>query len=591
MADARREDLRTRLEALLASTADRGTLLREMDALAGEAGFEDSADVWALALYQRDAYFFETFLLRHLDNEHEDIIRALLPRAEASGQDTLFLGLYHKIADEDAWNRDLLALAQAAEPDDVVSRAVLRREPGSMGFTLSEDAALALYTRNPALFASFVRDHVKRQSGEHGSYERLRAEIKRHGDDALYWALYRALADQSEWTAELRQLLRERVPTDAIADELRKRHPHHGWNLDVAILADFVAKYGAAVVPYLEEHLDAIDRRSASRLLPAIEWTGDEALYWRLIFKAGEVKHWNRALRDLLTQPLTDDALLAALQRRTPPAQQRTRWRLDDEIAADLYQRNPGLFRPFLERCVELTNLALFQAAERNGDEDFLDFLTARLMRQMSSLVVAAYPTQAQQEWRKPDSRAREQLDQLGQAVAARFDRLFAHAPDDYVRHAATVLSRFEPLETWSLWRDLEHNPALDYLFHQHREAWRHSSDAMRELLESPNVAIQTIGLAILSEGGEEAAQRTIENVPLLRALLLGRAGRNTKKLALRCLEQAGRQTATFADQIGPVLADALYFRGKLAIDERIMVSCVRLKALWPRRPAPQTTV
>src|SRR5690348_16208129 len=103
------DGLGARLEQALRSHTNRGALLREMEQLSQEAAFSAFASLWAPALYQRDATFFEAFLLKHLDNSHEKIIRSLLPLAEAAGHDSLFAGLYRKVIDEDAWNDELLA--------------------------------------------------------------------------------------------------------------------------------------------------------------------------------------------------------------------------------------------------------------------------------------------------------------------------------------------------------------------------------------------------------------------------------------------------------------------------------------------------
>ena len=583
-------DLRARIQALLAAERDRGALLRELETLAREPGFDECADLWAPALYGRDPYFFETFLLRHLDDSHEAVVRALLARAEADGNDTLFAGLYRKVTEEDGWNAELLALARAPSPDDVVARAVRRRDMSQRSYSLSEEAALALYRRNPALFRDFVREHVHDDGESEDNFAQLRDEVKRRGDDDLYWALFRELADGEEWEEALGELLQQDVPASAIVAELRKRHPQSGYRLDAGMLADFVTKYGAAAMPYVEEHLDRIDRGGRSRLLPAVQRLGDETLYWRLFFKVSDSKQWNNALRELIEQPLADDALALALQRRTPPAQARGQWGVADDIALALYERHPEAARALLERTTGQPNLALFQAAERKGDEEFLDFLTARLLRQIAWLLPRAFLTPSQLRWQKPNAQAREQVERLSEPLTARFDRLHAQSPADYVRHAAAILSRFETIDLWSFGRNVEHNPAFSYLFQRHRAAWRRSPDAMRELLESPNTYVQLIALTILADGGDgeaDAAERVRENLPLLRAVLLGRAPRNMKKLALTCLERAGRQSPALADQILPALDDALYFRGKLAIDERIMVSYVRLRRLWAAPPTP----
>jgi hypothetical protein len=479
----------------------------------------------------------------------------------------------------------VLALAQSTDSDDAVLHALRRRDPGAQAFTLGDEAALPLYRRNPTTFAPFILAHVQRQwDGDDEDFAQLRAEARARGDEATYWALFRELAEPSEWAAELRQLLKHPVPPSEILGALRQRQPHDTDELDAGIFADFVERYGAAVIPYIEENLEWVAPRQAARLLPVIQRLGDEPVYWRIFFKAGNAHQWNEALRQLLAQPLADDDLVRALARRTPPLPA-PGWQVTPATAQTLYARNPRLFRPFLERTMGEATLPLFQAAEDAGDEDFLDFLTYRFLRLMSTLVYNAYPTPAQLSWRKPDPRSQKHLEEIGGVLTARFDRLFAELPTKYVHHAANTLARFDAGEPGLTPRDVALNPAMAYLHSQHREDWCRSVHAIRELLESPHVRVQLLGLTLLGAGGAAAAERVRENLLPLRALLLGSDPRVVKRQALLCLEHAGRQSAALAGQLLPVLEDTLYFRGKHAIDESIMVSFVRLKTFWSAQP------
>ena len=148
--------LRAQVVATLATTGSREQLLQEMDTLARDPGFGDCADVWALALYAKDAHFFATFLLDHLSREEEGVIRELLPQFEANGEDALFLRFYRRIVDEASWNQDLGALTNAPLSDAELLRALERRKiPRERGFDLSEEVALQLYQRNPSELRAF----------------------------------------------------------------------------------------------------------------------------------------------------------------------------------------------------------------------------------------------------------------------------------------------------------------------------------------------------------------------------------------------------------------------------------------------------
>jgi hypothetical protein len=575
------DDLRARVRAALDADHDRGTLLREMEALARDPDFEDCADLWGPALYDREPYIFSTFLQRHLGDESEPVIRQLLERAEADGNAELFSALYRKVADEETWNAEMLALAQSREPNAAVERAVTLRDMREDEYTLSELAALALYAREPAVFGPFVRAHAHQDGG---SYERLREVALQRGDDDLAWAIFREVARPKDWKAAIHRLLDDMVPASEIATELRKRHPNAGLSADGKDLAALVTRYGAAVVPYLEENLDWLDQNDARHLLPALERLGDDALYWSIFFKTRNHKQWNEALRELLAQRPADDALVGALRRRTPPANDPYAyhgWALDADVAEALYARGPEITRPFLERCLRMPPLSLVRAAQTRGDEDFLDFLFARLMRQVAALTTNAYPSAAQERYYTPGPQELGALHELSDLMTERFDRLYARAPEEFVRHAAAMLGRVDESAFISFRREARYSPVVTYLMQRHHDAWCRAPEAVRDLLESPNLYVQIIGLAHLQGGGPEAAARVMENLPSLGALLLDRSRRGTKRLALACLAAAGRESASHAARITPLLEEALHFQSRRAIDERIMVALVRLRHQW----------
>jgi hypothetical protein len=579
--------MRARVMALLADTTmERGALLRALSALSGEPGFEECAEVWAPALYARDAAFFETFLLRHLGGQQAEVIGRLLPQIEADshqadGHDTLFTGLYAKIAQPEEWNAELLALAGSPAPDEAVARAVARRRVSAQWFALAPEAALALYQRNPALFRDFVAEYVR--GGGTGTdardYTALLEAARNQGDDALYWRLFRQTAGALEWERAIKDLLRNPPPASEIEAALRERQPETASVLDAGVIAELLGRYGAAVLPFVEQQVTWVGRRGTPKLLEAAKKLGDEALYWRIVFRAGDAGQWNKELRALAGQTQTDEALAVALGLRTPPPRYLGRWHVEAGVGTALYRRSPGVAAPFLSQWLNRVEEELFAEAERRGDEAFLDTLTALLIRQMAWLVYSVYPTPSEEEWKKPDARAKSQLDTLGRMVTARLDRLHAASPETYARHAANILSQFDEFDGWSFKRNVEANPAFAYLYTHHRADWPRVPATLRDLLESPNTAVQVTGLVILEEHGAETPAVVTGLLVPLRAILLGEGGINLKKRALVALERAARADADTARVIEPLLAEALHFRAEGAIDERVMVSYVRLGA------------
>ncbi|MGO8951532.1 MAG: hypothetical protein ACLQUY_28530 [Ktedonobacterales bacterium] len=577
-------DIRERVGALLQSGLDRGALLRELGALAREPGFDDCANLWAPALYERDSDFFERFLLRHLSGRQAATIRALLPRIEADTRDDLFRRLYARITRPEAWNADLLALAASSEPDEWVLAAVERRRLTGYWFVLDGETALALYRRNPALFGDFVANSTRTgpQTSE-GTYDEVLAEAERRGDTGFFWQVFRQVAGPDEWEQAVRQLLTAPVPSDAIMEELRRRHPVFAHDLNSAVLAELLAMYGAAVLPYIEENANWISRRGAPRLLATAERLGDEELYWRVFFRVGNARDWNAALIQLARQPLAASDWAAALRLRMPPAGVAPLWGLAPAGALALYRRDAALARPLIEDRLADASLALFEEAEQTGDEDLLDLLTTRLVMHLSSIVYDAYPSPSEAEYKSSNPEARAQLEKWERAITGRLDRLYDISPAIYVEHATRILSRLEPSGSWSFRRNLDRNPAFTYLYRRYHHAWLVAPSAVRELLETPNPLAQGIALEILSEGGPEAADRAVENLPLLHAMLLGDGGRGAKKRVLFVLEQAARQGPSHAEAILPALHEAMYFRATDAVADRAMVSYVRLRSQLPQ--------
>ncbi len=123
----------------------------------------------------------------------------------------------------------------------------MRRRPSGYWFELDAETALALYRRNPTVFGDFVADLV--QGGPETSedaYAELLEEAQQRGDDDFYWRIFRQVAGPDEWTQAARQLLAAHVPPEAILPELRRRHPAYVHDLDAAVLAELLERYGSS---------------------------------------------------------------------------------------------------------------------------------------------------------------------------------------------------------------------------------------------------------------------------------------------------------------------------------------------------------
>ncbi len=346
----------------------------------------------------------------------------------------------------------------------------------------------------------------------------------------------------------------------------------------------------AVVLPYIEENADWIGRKGDSQLLSAAERVGDEALYWRVFFRVGKSQQWNAALLELAQQPLAENEWADALRLRTPPAGVTGNWSLDAKTALALYRRNAALTRPLIEQWVEDVSVSLFQEAERLGDEELLDIITTRKVWDLAWTVYDVYPTESERQYKKPNARAQAELEEWGRVIIGRLDRLYAASPSSYVESAARILSRLDRSGGWSFRRNLDRNPAFTYLYRQHHAAWLAVPAAVRDLLETPHPIAQGTALEILREPVPEAADRTVENLSLLRALVLGDSERGVKKRVLVVLEQAAQQGPLHTAAILPTLHEAMYFYARHSVADRAMVSYVRLQSRISVMPVESTS-
>lgn len=573
-----------RLRALLELPIERGPLMRELSALASRQPFEfqSLAKVWAPILYQKGPEFFGSFLARHLNSRHEYVIRELLPRLEKDGHDKLFTQLYGRVIKEQEWRAEIDKLMKQISDDEQLQVALSRRD--ITWYSLPDELATRLYKRDHERFRDFVASHLgvgyvwtgrKREE-----YKQLRKEAERIGD-AVMMDKVRAevVQDAHSWQEEAKALLHKGVAPEQINAELEKIHPTQTWNIrDTSILLKFVDRYGVAVMPYILRHNGwSIPR---DKLLKAVKRLGDRVLYWRTFFAtvgwrdAEAIKEWHQAVMDAAETNRTEAGFRAEMEILTP-AEDTKHWSIDPQTARILYQRFPQATRPFLEARLTQPDLEFYALVQKNGDEAFLDHLSYRMM--------SALPQYLQRSNRFGQKRERvEGLEyaQIRDAVINRMEDLYARSPEAYAEHVGNIFSRVAPFEIsrWNLEEQRDKNPIWQYLESQHQDALVKSPGAMKEMLESPSIFVQIAAIRILSVGGRDAALRVRENLPPIRALLMGGAMRKTKREALITLEKAAQAGPEFAAPIFASLEDLMDLRGKRSIHEDVMVTCARLQ-------------
>lgn len=570
----------SRLRRLLALNIDRAVLLRELAAIAGRqpVEFSTQAPIWAPVLYERGPEFFGAFLARYLGPQQEYVIRELLPRIEQDGRDKLYRDLYARYINDEEWKAEIHDLIGLTSSDEALLKALNLRDVG--GLILNEKDAIALYQRNADLFRPFIKAHTGRAwrswrrwwDSDANRFKRLYELAQKRGDQDLSAHLLVENTDKRDHKHEIEALLNKPIAQDEIVPALTRLEV-----TDTDVLIRFIEVYGAVVLPYLWKHLSWL--ANPKKLLKAVDDLNDESLYWQTFFRLNLVKEWNEVLFRLAREAVDENEFFGDLAPMTPGGDvtgwQRGRWQVHTSVAKEMYPRFGAKVRPFLESFLAEPDLEFFQMVNRQRDEDFADFLTFRL------LGVVTQKLNTQRGWGrrrtesvKPDRETQATID----ALIARLERLYAQSPDGYVLHAANILAHYRPFEI-NRWNDPRGiNPVYDYLTQQHHADWVRSRKAITELIESPSIFVQLVGLEILSKGGPDAAARVVENLPPLRAFLLGRGRRNTKRQVLRALELAAGQGSAYAVRILPALDDLMDFRSRRSIAEDVMATYVRLK-------------
>lgn len=542
---------RSRLEKLLSLDIPRADLLHELDMMARRQPQEFSAlaDLWATRLYDIGPDFFESFLIRYLSEQHEYLIKSLLPRIEADGRDKLFKAVYSHIVRQNEWQAEMQALSVSNQADEKVLEAMQRREVRSMWLT--DVTAVNLYRRNAALFREFLK--------EHAAYEltNLRQVALGAGDVDLVKSLKRSLPMYEEGAVE--QVLQELLDEEVAPEELSEKLEQIRFRIRAAkapLFLSLMEKYGRHLVPFVVKHGSYLVGENLGRetLLDWVRENGSEQDYWGVFLQVSHHKHWNQLIREWLSQNLAEGEMRLHLQQITPSNPHRS-WLLDDEIAQELYERYPEL-KDFIESHIRYPTLNFFNLVLKHGDEAFLDKLTINHIR-----------------FRGHGND--KSIAGLEAAIIKRFAAFYEESPQKYIQHVAYLLSLIPPF-TFRRAKDIDELPVVKYLFEQHHDVWRQSPDGIRELLESPNSFVQLAAIRILSN--PDAAPRVIENLRLLRALLLSRLRISTKREILQCLQIAMQQETTYTAVILPVLENIISFTGKRAITEDVLVSYVQMK-------------
>src|SRR6202008_2602378 len=122
------------------------------------------------------------------------------------------------------WATELVARFGAAPTADQRSAVLTELD---LPYVLNEEAALELYHADPQLTSAFIQRHLprgRRADDSDAPWHRLLGQAQSHGDEPLYFALYRAQATAEQWARDTEQLALRVDQPDLLCSELERRH-------------------------------------------------------------------------------------------------------------------------------------------------------------------------------------------------------------------------------------------------------------------------------------------------------------------------------------------------------------------------------
>ena len=250
---------------------------------------------------------------------------------------------------EDArrWAADLVTRFFAAPAAEERSRILAELD---LPYILDEEAALELYRVEPQLTSAFIQRHLprgRRAEDAGSSWHRLMGQAQAHGDEPLYFALYRAQATAEQWARDTDQLALRVDDPELLCAELERRHPNR-WRPDVGPqLAKLGQERGALVLPYLMQHVHEV--WSATRRSGYAQITG-------LARRGSWLGLWTALLGSCASTAEYDREVLSLVQDRSTPEPELLR-QLGALASAGV--RSGGRRRPLRDETLSLFQVVL----------------------------------------------------------------------------------------------------------------------------------------------------------------------------------------------------------------------------------------
>jgi hypothetical protein len=567
------------MEAAVREVLSRGLgdeALREaLEALARRRWFREFSWLWAPELTPRSRVLFRPFLLNHLSAwaldakgkplepwkqpEVAGTLQRLLDEADRRDDVELFRRLYAWRLREQAegkqaeaqWRQDLLTRARNAQGRVALNTVLAKLDLGL--YALDEPTALALHGLNPVGTRAFILGHLPGEWGlqrdDPRRHWRALLERAREAKDwELYFPLYRRLVPLDTWAQDARALCQGMKEPALLVEALELRHPE-GSALDprktAATFLALAEARGRDVVPYLLKHARSIfprwrfwggraDAKGLPQLLELARGQGWLDVWATLLRTSATSETWNGEVRRLVAEVQSPGAdvrhrlyQLAGVgsEFNGPGFSIAQVHPLEDAVAVALYERFPDLMRgPYrmhasawwAQGYPKLTARALARQ-----DEPLIDYLASR------SALQPLHGARQQSPWAQT-------VDALSQYFEA-----LPEQDGTFARRASNALAMMPAYAVHDYGALLKSNRLARLLFERSTDTYLSDGQAVRELLESPQLHVQALAFRVLGRPDARARTLAARNEDLLQATLLRPLHRRTRRMAFAALRNA----------------------------------------------------
>jgi hypothetical protein len=540
---------------------------------------------WGPRLYARNKALFRPFILNHFSEwarsgkrwtrvqweDHAADLETWLQAARTSRDVRLIRRLQRwKYAARKRWGLDLdrwnAALVEAYRTAPTPAARAIVLDEFDDWFQLDEHTATRLYDVDRAA-AAFILKHLPVSywsKDKRAMWNKLGALARSHGEEKLYFALYRKLMPVARWETEALALADAVVERDELNRVLENRHLE-GYGIERGnTVLKLLERRGRDVIPYvrakLEETIGGWGKDNvAKRFVELAERNGWWDLWSASIRASTNAKLFNECIGKLMRDEGVSDDTRRERLKALAGASREWNWpglglaiihHLDDNLACLVYARYPDLVRGPLRANVTPTWWRgypnLIKAAQAAHDDDVADILASRYATRVSWARI----------WgRKPGPDAD---DKTVSEIAAYYQAIRDRDPAEFSRRGSNVLTRIPAYASFNQHQLLRTNDLARLLFVRSLDQYLAVPQAVQDLVEGSNIHVMMLAYRVLALPDARARALAADNIEILLGTLLRPLHRKTRMAAFDALANAARHSEAVARRVHARAREAL---------------------------------